>query len=103
MALSEYEKTEFNRITTGLHFGDSVALSEMEGLEQENTSEHIIFPKINPRTAQAICSVLLVTIAALLPVAIHFVLAESMMLAVATIVGMVLSYGVVLSFAERIW
>lgn len=81
MSLSEYEKTEFERITAGLHFGDPVTLSEMEGPEQENTSEHNLSVGQSAWTGLLSGLALVILDLSLIPVAIYFSLVGDAVLA----------------------
>lgn len=103
MSLTEHEKTQFDRLTAGLHLGDPVALKEMERREQETATGYRAFPKITVRTARIICCVLMIAIAALIPVAAHFGATGDLTLAVLTTGAIVSSFGGVLSLAERLW
>jgi hypothetical protein len=47
MSLSEHEKLQFERLTTGLDLGDALALKKMAKIEKETAMSYMAFPGRN--------------------------------------------------------
>lgn len=77
MSLSEYEKTEFDRITAGLDFSDSVALKEMERRERKTVTGFARFARISSWSGNMVAAVLTWFGLAMVPTAFLFLMIDS--------------------------
>ena len=77
MSLSEYEKTEFERITAGLNFGDSVALKEMERRERKTITGFARFARIKSWSGDMVTAVLTWFGLAMVPTAFLFLTVDN--------------------------
>lgn len=77
MSLSEYEKTEFERLTACLDFRDSAALKEMERRERKTVTGFARFARISSWSGDMVAAMLTWLGLAMVPTAFLFLIVDN--------------------------